>query len=229
MSTARPTLAAEHREVTGKAVSRIRKAGRLPAVVYGHGLDSANVSVDTHEFEQLRKRTGPNALVDLSIDGKKPQPVLISSVQVHPVNRRALHLDLFLVRMTEEMTVDVPLVPVGESIAITQLGGTLLHVTDTVKVRALPDHLPQSIEYAIESLVDFDAQIHVRDLTVPSDVTLLNDGDEIVAKVQAPRVEVEEVPVAPEGEAPEAAEAAEGGAPEGDASDDSAGSESSEG
>jgi hypothetical protein len=102
-------------------------------------------------------------------------------------------------------------------------------VTDTVKVRALPDHLPQSIEYAIESLVDFDAQIHVRDLTVPSDVTLLNDGDEIVAKVQAPRVEVEEVPVAPEGEAPEAAEAAEGGAPEGDASDESAGSESSEG
>jgi large subunit ribosomal protein L25 len=228
MSTARPTLAAEHREVTGKAVNRMRKAGRLPAVVYGHGLDSANVSVDTHEFEQLRKHTGPNALVDLSIDGKKSQPVLISSVQVHPVNRRALHLDLFLVRMTEEMTVDVPLVPVGESLAITQLGGTLLHVTDTVKVRALPDHLPQSIEYSIESLVDFDAQLHVRDLTVPSDVTLLNDGDEIVAKVQAPRVEVEEVPVVAEGEEPEGGEAAEGGAAESDASGDSGSSESSE-
>ncbi len=228
MSTARPTLAAEHREVTGKAVNRMRKAGRLPAVVYGHGLDSANVSVDTHEFEQLRKHTGPNALVDLSIDGNKSQPVLISSVQVHPVNRRALHLDLFLVRMTEEMTVDVPLVPVGESLAITQLGGTLLHVTDTVKVRALPDHLPQSIEYSIESLVDFDAQLHVRDLTVPSDVTLLNDGDEIVAKVQAPRVEVEEVPVVAEGEEPEGGEAAEGGAAESDASGDSGSSESSE-
>lgn len=207
MSTARPTLAAEHREVTGKAVSRMRKAGRLPAVVYGHGQGSANVSVDTHEFEQLRKHTGPNALVDLSVDGKKPQPVLISSVQVHPVNRRAIHLDLFLVKMTEEMTVDVPLVPVGESIAITQLGGTLLHVTDTVKVKALPDHLPQSIEYPIESLVDFDAQLHVRDLLVPSDVTLLTDGDEIVAKVQAPRVEVEEAPVVAEGEELEGAEA----------------------
>ncbi len=229
MSTARPTLAAEHREVTGKAVHRMRKAGRLPAVVYGHGQGSANVSVDTHEFEQLRKHTGPNALVDLSIDGKKSQPVLISSVQVHPVNRRALHLDLFLVRMTEEMTVDVPLVPVGESIAINQLGGTLLHVTDTVKVKALPDHLPQSIEYPIESLVDFDAQIHVRDLTVPDDVTLVTDGDEIVAKVQAPRVEVEEAPVAAEGEAPEAAEAAEGGAAEGEASGDSGSGDSSEG
>lgn len=229
MSTARPTLAAEHREVTGKAVHRMRKAGRLPAVVYGHGQGSANVSVDTHEFEQLRKHTGPNALVDLSIDGKKSQPVLISSVQVHPVNRRALHLDLFLVRMTEEMTVDVPLVPVGESIAINQLGGTLLHVTDTVKVKALPDHLPQSIEYPIESLVDFDAQIHVRDLTVPDDVTLVTDGDEIVAKVQAPRVEVEEAPVAAEGEAPEAAEAAESGAAEGEASGDSGSGDSSEG
>jgi large subunit ribosomal protein L25 len=208
MSTARPTLAAEHREVTGKAVSRLRRAGRLPAVVYGRGQDSTNVSVDTHEFEQLRRHTGPNALVDLSIDGKKAQPVLINGVQVHPVNRRALHLDLFLVRMTEEMTVDVPLVPVGESLAITQLGGTLLHVTDTVKVRALPDRLPQSIAYSIESLVDFDATLHVRDLTVPDDVTLLADDDEIVAKVQAPRVEVEEVPVVEEGEALEEGEGA---------------------
>ncbi len=77
MSTARPTLAAEHREVTGKAVSHLRKAGRLPAVVYGHGRRSANVTVDAHEFELLRRHTGPNALVDLSVDGKKAQPVLI--------------------------------------------------------------------------------------------------------------------------------------------------------
>ncbi|MDH5243060.1 MAG: 50S ribosomal protein L25, partial [Chloroflexota bacterium] len=115
MATARPTLAAEHREVTGKAVNRLRKAGRLPAVVYGHGEGSTNVSVDAHEFDLLRRHTGPNALVDLSVDGGKPTPVLINGVQVHPVNRRPLHADLFLVRMTQELTVDVPLVPVGES------------------------------------------------------------------------------------------------------------------
>ena len=62
MATARPTLAAEHREITGKAVSRLRHAGKLPAVVYGHGDDSDNVTVDAHEFEQLRRHTGPNAL-----------------------------------------------------------------------------------------------------------------------------------------------------------------------
>jgi large subunit ribosomal protein L25 len=211
MPTARPTLAAENREVTGKAVNRLRKAGRLPAVVYGHGIDSSNVSVDTHEFELLRKHTGPNALVDLSVDGKKAQPVLINGVQVHPVTRRPLHLDLFLVRMTEELTVDVPLLATGESLAITQLGGTLLHPSETVKVKALPDRLPQSIEYSVETLVDFDTTLYVRDLVIPEDVTLLTDGDEIVAKVQAPRVEVEEAPVVAEGEAAEGeGEAAEG-------------------
>jgi large subunit ribosomal protein L25 len=208
MSTARPTLAAEHREITGKAVNRLRKAGRLPAVVYGHGVESTNLSVDTHDFELLRRRTGPNALVDLSVDGKKAKPVLIHGVQVHPVDRRIVHVDLFLVRMTEEMTVDVPLVPVGVSAAIDVAGGTLIHMTETVRVKALPDHLPQSIEYAIDGLVDFDTAIYVRELTVPDDVTLLTDGDDIVAKVQAPRVE--EVAVPAEAAAEEGAEAADG-------------------
>jgi large subunit ribosomal protein L25 len=227
MSTARPTLVAEHREVTGKHVNRLRKEGRLPAVVYGHGEASSNVSVDAHEFDLLRKHTGPNALVDLSIDGKKAQPVLINSVQVHPVHRRPLHADLFLVRMTEELTVDVPLVPTGESAAIAQLGGTLLHPTETVRVRALPDHLPQSIEYSIESLVDFESALHVSDLTIPGDVTLLTEADEIIAKVQQPRVEVEEAPVVAEGEAEEGAEgeAAEGASAEGGDSGSSEGGE----
>jgi large subunit ribosomal protein L25 len=225
MSTARPTLAAEHREVTGKAVNRLRHAGKLPAVVYGHGVESSNVTVDAHAFEQLRRHTGPNALVDLSVDGKKANPVLINSVQIHPVNRRPLHIDLFLVRMTEELTVDVPLVATGESSAVTQLGGTLLHPSETVKVRALPDHLPQSIEYSVEALVDFDGALHVRDLVIPGDVTLLTDADEIIAKVQAPRVEVEEAPVA-EGEGVEGAEGegaegegAEGGTPPAEGTD----------
>jgi large subunit ribosomal protein L25 len=234
MSTARPTLAAEHREVTGKAVNRLRHAGRLPGVVYGHGEESTSVSVDAHEFELLRRSTGPNALVDLSVDGKKAKPVLIHGVQVHPVNRRPLHVDLFLVRMTEELTVDVPLIPVGHSVAVSDLNGTLLHPTETVRVKALPDRLPQSIEYSIESLVDFDAAIHVSDLEIPAEVTLLTDAEEIIAKVQAPRIEVEEVPVAAEEEAAAEGEegapaegAAEGGAESGAAA--SAGETSEEG
>ena len=117
--------------------------------------------------------------------------------------------------MTEELTVDVPLVATGESVAVTQHGGTLLHPLESVRIRALPDHLPQVIEYSVESIADFDTALHVRDLVIPSDVTLVTDGDEIIAKVQPPRVEEEPVVAeAVEGEAE--GEPAEEGAAEGE-------------
>src|SRR6186997_2533102 len=136
-TAARPTLAATNREITGKAVNRLRKEGRLPAVVFGHGLDSANVTLNTHDFEQLRKHVGQNALIDLTVDGDKAKPVLVQHVQIHPVNRRPLHVDLFAVRMTEELTVEVQLVGQGMAPA-TEAGGTLMHPVSSVRVRALP-------------------------------------------------------------------------------------------
>ena len=225
MSTAttdRLSLAAAPRTVIGKKVATLRRSGQLPAVVYGHGFSSENVTIDAHEFDLLRRRAGQNALIDLSVDGKKARPVLVHDVQVHPVNRRPLHVDLFLVRMTEEMTVDVPLVAIGTSNAVENLNGTLMHQLESVRVKALPDHLPQSIEYSIESLVDFDAVVKVSDLTIPGDVTLLTDLDEVVAKVLASRLQAEaaeleaetaaEVAEAAEGEAGEPAEGAAEGA-----------------
>ena len=129
-----------------------------------------------------------------------------------------LHVDLFAVRMTEELTVDVPLVMVGESYAVDKLGGTLLHILESVRVKALPDHLPQSVDVSIDGLIDFDATVHVRDLTIPSDVTLLTDPDEIVARVQQPRIEEEPVVVAVEGEEAEGEEAEGEAAEPGEAS-----------
>lgn len=224
---ARPKLAATRREITGKKVSYLRAEGRLPAVVFGRGLESNPVSVDTHEFEQLRRHAGPNTLIDLSIDGGRAAPVLVHGVQLHRVNRRPLHVDLFVVRMTEELTVEVPLVAEGESEAIENAGGTLMRAIEHVRVRALPDHLPQSIHYSIAALRTFDDAIHVRDLEIPSDATLLTDPDEVVAKVLPPRVEEEPVAVAAEAEGEAGAEgAAEGEAAEGG---ESGGGESSEG
>jgi large subunit ribosomal protein L25 len=242
MSTAapasRPNLAAEPREITGKKVAVLRRQGRLPAVVFGHGISSENVTLDAHDFELLRRKAGQNALIDLSVHGQKARPVLVHGVQVHPVNRRPLHVDLFLVRMTEELTVDVPLVATGTSLAVENLNGTLFHQLESVRVKALPDHLPQSIEYAIEGLVDFDAVVKVSDLAIPGDVTLLTDPEEVVAKVLPSRLqaeveaekaeEAEAAAEAAEGEAEGAAEAAEGeGAAAGTESE--SGSESDEG
>ena len=228
-TTSRLNLAAEPRELIGKKVATLRRGGRLPAVVYGHGVSSENLSLDAHEFDLLRRKAGQNALIDLSVHGKKARPVLVHGVQVHPVNRRPLHVDLFLVRMTEELTVDVPLVPIGTSNAVENLNGTLMHQLESVRVRALPDHLPQSIEYSIESLVDFDAVVKVSDLTIPGDVTLLTDSDEVVAKVLASRLQAEAAELAAE-TAESVAEAAEGAEPaEGEGEGETAEGESSEG
>ncbi len=215
MSTARPSLAAAPREVTGKKVAKLRQEGRLPAVVYGRDVASSNLSLDAREFDNLRKQVGPNTLIDLQVDGAKSAPVLVHDVQLHRVTRRPLHVDLYVVRMTEELTVDVPLVAEGDSEAVTVHGGTLLHVTEHVRVRALPDKLPQSIHYSIDSLATFDDAVFVRELEVPADATLLTDPNEIVAKVLPPRVEIEEAPPVEEGEEVEGAE--EGEAPEGEA------------
>lgn len=216
MSSTRPVLAAEHRTVTGKEVARLRRAGRLPAVVYGHGFESASVTLDAHEFELLRKHVGPNALIDLSIDGAKAKPVLVHGVQIHKVNRRPIHVDLFAVRMTEEITVDVPIHGTGESEAVSRHGGTLLHALSSVKVKARPDNLPQAFEVDLSVLVDFDASVYVRDLVVPAGVTILADPDETVFKVAPPRVQEVEAPTV------------EAGAEEGEAADATPATESSE-
>lgn len=207
MTTTRPKLAASERQILGKHVAGLRRSGGLPAVIYGRDVASQSITLDAHDFEMLHRKTGPNALVDVSIDGHKAAPVLIHAIQRDPVHQRVLHVDLLAVRMTEELTVDVPIVFTGISPAVEVNGGTLLHMTDTVRVRALPDRLPQSLPLAIDSLVDYEVTLHVRDLVIPADVVLLTDLEEAVVRVQAPRQE--EV-------APVVAETVAEGAPEGE-------------
>ena len=212
----RPKLSAAAREVHGKAVKNLRRQGIVPAVVFGHGVESNAIQFDAHEFELLRRRTGRNTLLDLSLDGDKAVPVLVHHVQVHPITRHPIHVDLLVVRMSEELTVDVQVVLTGESTAVERMGGVLLQLRNSVQVKALPDHLPQSLELDITPLEDFDQVLHVSDIAVPADVTLLTDAGEAVARVQAPRVEEVE-PVA------EAVE--EGGEPTGEGAGDGAADE----
>src|ERR1700690_3382454 len=136
VTTERPTLAALPRSELGKATAHLRRAGRIPAVVFGHGA-STSVSVDAHEFELLRRRAGANALIDLELEGDRT-PVIINGVQLHRVNRTPLHVDLFRVKMTEDLTVDVAVHSHGESEAVIKEGGTLIHAVDHVRVRARP-------------------------------------------------------------------------------------------
>lgn len=201
----RPLLRASSRTIVGKEVSRLRKEGKLPAVIFGHG-ESVPVTVDAHELDSLRRHVGPNSLIDLAVDGAAPQSVLIAHVDRNILTQRPIHVDFHVVRLTEELTVEVPVVARGVSPAVDKLGGTLVHPVSAVKVKARADHLPQEIDVDVSNLVDFDGAVHVRDLVVPPGATILDDPDELVLRVLPPRVEAVE-------EAPAEGEAAPAGAP----------------
>jgi large subunit ribosomal protein L25 len=210
----RPKLSVQPRAIQGKEVARLRRAGRLPGVIYGLGQDSQPIEVDAHEFELLHRQTGRHAVVDLHLDGSKPKPVLLHAIQEHPLTRKPIHVDFLAVNMDEERNADVPVTTVGESEAVDRMGGVLLHLRDAVVVRSKPDDLPSSLELDISSLVDFETTLHASDLRMPQGVTLVTDPAEALVRVQAPRLEeVEEPAEAAEGEAEAeaTAEAGEGG------------------
>ena len=188
--------------MTGKAVTRLRGQGMLPAVLFGHGETSRPIQVDTRAFETLYRQAGRNALLDLRLDGGRPRTVILHGVQEHPVRRTPLHVDLMLVKMTEELTVEVPIELVGEAPAVAKMDGTLLQTLDHIKVRALPNDLPHVMHADVSGLVDFEVAVHVRDLPLPAKVTLLTEPGEVVAHVKPPRVEAVEAP-APVEAAPE--------------------------
>ncbi len=206
----RPVVTAEPREVVGKKVSTLRRQGILPAVVYGANRESENIQLDARAFDVLRRTTTRNTLVDLKIGKSRATPVLLQGVHEHPVRRFPMHVDFLVVSMTEAITVEVPINYMGDSTAADKLGGTLLHLRESVSISSLAASLPHAIDLDITPLDSFDAVLHVRDLIVPEGVTILTDADEPLARVQPPRVEEEPVLGAEVGAIAEGAEAPEG-------------------
>ncbi len=209
----------QRRTATGRANGRLRREGLVPGVVFGKGQESVPVQLDARELEALYRAAGRTSIVKLRIEGdgdrrsgggsRGAKSAMIRSLQRHPVTRRPLHVDFFLVDLTHEMQADVPLALVGQAPAVEMTGGTLLASLDHLRVRALPADLPQQIEVDVGSLVDLDSAIHVRDVVVdPEKIHVLNDPDELVAKVAPARVEEEIAPTAIE--TPEEATAAAG-------------------
>lgn len=213
-------ISVDERAVSGKKTKRLRSAGIVPAVLFGKKAGSVSVQLDAKAFEALYREAGRTSIVRVSVNGGAPTSVVIKSVQRHPLTGRALHVDFFAPDLTQEMAADIPIQFRGEAPAVEATGGYLLTSLDHLKVKALPADLPHEIVVDISPLVDLEAAIHVSDLVVDEKVTVLNEPDEMVARVMPPRVEeepeieveAEEGEEGAEGEDGEAAEgAAEGG------------------
>jgi large subunit ribosomal protein L25 len=212
-------LTLDPREAQGKANKRLRREGFVPGVVYGKGEGSTNVQVEAKTFEVLYRAAGKTSVVKFRLPGaSRATSGFIKSVQRHPLSGRALHVDYYLVNLNVEMEVDIPLVFTGVAPAVEEAGGTLLHNLSSVRVKALPTDIPHEIEVNVSTLVSLDVAIHVRDLSLNRDlVTVVTDGDTLVATVVASRIEEEPEPVVEEGEEleGEGAEGAEGEGAEG--------------
>ncbi len=211
-------LAAEKRTSKGKGASReMRRAGKVPAVIYGRGRAPADLEVDGVALGRLLERIVPEStIVELTVDGK-PVKTLIREVQRHPVRPGIVHVDFYEIREGQKIRVAVPIHCVGIPEGVRNQGGTLDQVIRNVEIEVLPDDIPEHVELDVTALT-IGKSLHVSDLTIPK-AQILMDAALTVATVVAPRIEevaapaaaaVEGAPV--EGEAGAAAAAAAPGA-----------------
>ncbi len=208
-------LKTESRDVLGKKTRFLRRQGVTPGHLFGHGLKSRAVQVPTATIEKLISRAGTTRLIKLQVDDTKtPHIVLIREVQKNPVNGQLMHVDFYQVNMKEKMTAEIPIVLVGDAPALKAKGHIMSHPISHLSVECLPDKLPHRIEVDVTSLEELYDAIHVSDIVLDPEVTILTDPEELVARVSevaAAKVEEEEVAAeAEEGEQGEAAEGEEG-------------------
>jgi large subunit ribosomal protein L25 len=198
-------LKAEPRSVTGKAVRHLRRAGLVPAIIYGHHTQPIPIQVVERELSHVLHSGGASQLVALIMPGAdQPRMSLVRDIQRHTTNRTILHVDFQEVVMTEEIQTTIPLVFEGEP-AIVRLGdGIMLRGLDEIEVECLPGDLVASIRVDLKGLEEIDATIHVRDLQIPLAIKVLADPDEVVAKILPSKAveEEEEEAVEEEAEAP---------------------------
>lgn len=211
------TLKLDTREERGKRNQGLRKAGFTPVVAYGHGSEAQSLKASYKELAKVYAAAGGSKIIGIKIDDSKSKNALFHDVAVDPLTGAITHADLLIVRMDEKIKTEVPLRMVGESTAVYQDEGTLVTPLDAVEVEALPGDLPEFLEVDISILDDFEKSILVKDLIVPAGVEILEEPEELVAKVDRPRSEEELealdeeiVDEKPEGVEEEAAEGEEG-------------------
>ena len=184
-------LSVEERVKTESTLSNIRKNGRVPAILYGHGNAPQMLTVPSLEFSRAYKEAGENTIVELALPKGKSINTLIYDVQLDPLSGNVLHADFYQVRMDEKVEAHVPIEFVGESLAVRGSGGILVKALDEVEVSCLPGNIPHEFLVDISALASFDDQIHVSDIVVPEGVEMLSDRDTVVALVERPRTDEE--------------------------------------
>lgn len=184
-------LSAQRRTALKKKVRVLREQGIIPGIMYGHGKTNTAVQIEGRSFEKMYANAGTGTLIDLTIDDGSSVKVMIHDVNRHHLTSAIQHVDFYEVSMTETVTTTLPLHFSDESPAVKSLGGTFVKNKDHLTIKCLPGALIKEMTISIAALTTFDDVIRVQNIIVPEGITVLDQPDEIVAFVAAPRTDEE--------------------------------------
>ena len=186
------TLSLSRRQIIGKKVKTLRRKGIVPVHMYGSGTEPLSLQTEALELQQLLPRVGTNVPLSISVeDGSGENICFVREVQRHPVTEEILHVDFLRVDVSQTIQAEVPVNVTGESPAVRDLNGTLLLQLQSILVEALPMNVPASLDVDISGLDDFEKAVYVGDVAVGAGVTFVAGADEMIARVSAPRIEVD--------------------------------------
>jgi large subunit ribosomal protein L25 len=196
---AKANLSAETRTDTGKGVARkLRAAGRVPGIIYGHAREAQSLSVNARDLDRLLGSiSAESTVVELNIGGASSN-TLIREIQRHPFKKVVLHIDFQELVAGEKVLVHVPLVFVGTPEGVRLSGALLEQIVHSIEIRVDPANIPNHIDVDVSAL-GMGHSIHVRDLKLPEGVEVLTDEDSTLCACVAPRAAVEEAAATEEG------------------------------
>lgn len=181
-------LKAEYRNIKGKQVKALRRAGKLPAVMYGKQIEPVSIMLDFRQANLVLDKISQSTLIILDLDGKQHY-VLVRDKQRDVLRGNLTHVDFQVVSLTERVRANVAIHLEGESPAVEELGGILVQNLEEVDIEALPRDLPERVDVDVSVLKEIGDAIHVRDLALPEGMIVYTDPDEIVAVVTSPEAE----------------------------------------
>ncbi|MCX7956144.1 MAG: 50S ribosomal protein L25 [Patescibacteria group bacterium] len=175
-------LSANIRNLKGKKTKKLRKQGIIPANIYGSDFKSLSISVNLKDFFKVYKTSKETGIVYLEVD-KKEIPVLIKNVQKHPITDQIIHIDFRKIDLKKKLETEVPIKIVGQSEAVNQKGGVLLIQSNSIKIEAFPEDIPQEIEIDITKLKEIGQEIKISDLQKSEKYEFKDESNKIIVSI----------------------------------------------
>lgn len=181
-------IPAEKRTVIGKQVRALRREGKLPAVIYGYGIDPISISLDAHSASRTLARASSSTLLTIELEGKQ-YPTLVREKQLDFIRNSLIHVDFMAVSLTEKITANVGVHLEGTAPAVKEYNAIVVSNLTELEVECLATDLPERFVVDISALAEVGDGVYVRDVVVPSGVDILTDPEEVIVVVTAQAAE----------------------------------------